>query len=161
MDYDIGSIKVEIVSKVDDELREIMLNLDEEAFGLGSLNEWSLPPFLHYGRVYLARYNGKPVGIAELMRDWRDSELVYLYGYAIARDYQGYGIGSALFGTILEALPRAGFRRLQLTVHPENRIAIHIYQDKFRMKKVKFLNNYYGSGEDRWLMEWKEGIDEA
>lgn len=155
MDPEKNNITVEIVTKVDDYLREIMLTIDEEAFGAGSLNDWSLPVFLYYGRVYLARFNGKPVGIAELMRDWRDPELVYLYGYAVARDYRGCSIGTTLLRNILEALPRAGFRRLQLTVHPENRIAIHIYEDKFRMRRVEFVKNYYGAGEDRWLLEWK------
>ncbi len=148
------SITVEIATKIDEYLRETMLAIDEEAFGPGSLNEWSLPPFLHYGRVYVARFDGTPVGIAELMRDWRDPELAYLYGAAVAKEYQGYGIGTAMLRTILEGLPRSGFRRLRLTVHPENQIAIHIYQDKFRMRKVEFMKDYYGPGEDRWLFEW-------
>lgn len=151
----INKITVEIVTQIDDELREIMLNIDEEAFGEGSLNEWSLPPFLHYGRVYLARINGKPVGLAELMRDWRDPELAYLYGYAVAREYRKQGIGTVMLRVILEGLPRAGFKRLQLTVHPENHTAIHIYQDKFGMKPVDFVPGYYGPGEDRWLLEWR------
>jgi ribosomal protein S18 acetylase RimI-like enzyme len=155
MDSPEHKISIEIVTKIDDYLREVMLTIDEEAFGPGSLNEWSLPPFLHYGRVYLARYDGEPVGIAELMRDWRDPELAYLYGYAVMQDYQGYGIGSTMLKFIFEGLPRAGFKRLQLTVHPENQIAIHICQDKYRMRKVDFLKDYYGSGEDRWLFEWK------
>lgn len=161
MDYQEQKITVEIITKVDDELRDIMLGIDEEAFGPGSLNEWSMPLFLHYGRVYLVRYNGKPVGLAELMRDWRDPELAYLYGYAVEEEYRGCGIGTVLMRTILESLPRAGFRRLQLTVHPENQIAIHIYQDKFRMKKLEYIKNYYGSGEDRWLMEWKAEMNET
>lgn len=147
-------ITVEKVIKVDDYLREAMLAIDEEAFGTGSLTEWSLPPFLHYGRVYLAKYHGKPVGLAELMRDWRDHELAYLYGFAVDRDYRGLGVGTVLLRTIFETLPLAGFRRMQLTVHPENRIAIHIYEDKFRMKRLDFLKDYYGPGEDRWLLEW-------
>ena len=160
MDSSEATISVAIVTKIDDYLREIMLGIDEEAFGPASLNDWSLPPFLHYGRVYLARYNGTPVGIAELMRDWRDPELAYLYGYAVAIDHRGLGIGTAMLRTIFEALPRAGFRRLQLTVHPENQIAIHIYQDKFNMKKIDFLKDYYGPGEDRWLFEWTWDADE-
>lgn len=154
MDSDQPLINIEIVTTVDDYLREIMLSIDEEAFGPGSLNEWSLPPFLHYGRVYLARFNGNPVGIAQLMRDWRDQELVYLYGYAVALEYQGRGVGTALFRYIIEALPRAGFKRLQLTLHPENKAAIHIYEDKFQMKRLRFIKGYYGPGEDRWLLEW-------
>lgn len=148
------SIAVEIVTRVDDELRDVMLQIDEEAFGPGSLNEWSLPPFLHYGRVYVARYQSKPIGIVELMRDWRDPGLAYLYGYAVTREYRGQGIGTVLLRMILKSLPLAGFRRLQLTVHPENQVAIHIYQEKFGMRKVEYIDNYYGSGEDRWLMEW-------
>jgi ribosomal-protein-alanine N-acetyltransferase len=149
-----SKISVEIVTKIDAYLQEIMLRIDEEAFGPGSLNDWSLPPFLHYGRVYLARYDGEPVAMAELIRDWRDPELAYLYGFAVEKSYRGQGIGTALFRTILAALPRAGYRRLQLTVHPENQIAIHIYQNKFGLQKLEFIKDYYGTGEDRWLLEW-------
>ena len=161
MDFREPKITVEIVTKVDDELRDIMLGIDEEAFGPGSLTEWSLPLFLHYGRVYLARYNGKPVGVAELIRDWRDPELAYMYGYAIDEEYRGNGIGTSLLRTILENLPRAGFRRLQIIVLPENQIANGLCQDKFRMKIVEFIKNFYGSGEDRLLMEWKAEINES
>ena len=154
MDVEQPLISIEIVTVADDYLREIMLSIDEEVFGPASLNEWSLPPFLHYGRVYLARLDGKPVGIAQLMRDWRDQELVYLYGYAVAPDFQGYGVGTALLRHIFDALPRAGFKRLQLTVHPENHAALHIYEEKFQMKRLRFLKDYYGPGEDRWLLEW-------
>jgi Acetyltransferases len=147
-------ISIEIVTVADNYLREAMLTIDEEVFGPASLNEWSLPLFLHYGRVYIARFDGKPVGIAELMRDWRDSELVYLYGYAVALECQGRGVGTALLRHIFEAMPKAGFSRLQLTVHPENHVALHIYEDKFQMKRLGFLKDYYGPGEDRWLLEW-------
>lgn len=148
-------ISVETIVEVDDYLRDIILGIDEEAFGPGSLNEWSLPPFLHYGKVFLARYNGEPAGIAELMRDWREPDLVYLYGLAVAREYRGCGVGTTLLRTILDRLPQIGFRRLQLTVHPDNQTAIHIYQEKFGMNKIRLVKNYYGAGEDRWLMEWK------
>lgn len=148
------SITVEIVTKLDQYLTEIMLGIDEQAFGPGSLTEWSMPLFLHYGRIYLARYNGKPVGIAELMRDWRDPELAYLYGWAVEKDYRDLGVGTVMLRSILEAIPRAGFRRIQLTVHPENQAAIHIYVDKFQMRRLEFIKDYYGAGEDRWLLEW-------
>lgn len=161
MDFGEPKITVEIITKVDDELRDIMLGIDEEAFGSGSLTEWTLPLFLNYGRIYLARYNGKPVGVAELIRDWRDPDLAYMYGYAIDEEYRGYGFGTSLLRAILENLPRAGFRRLQIIVHPENQIAIHLCQEKFRMKKVEFIKNYYGYGEDRLLMEWKAEINET
>ena len=140
-------VTVEKVIKVDDDLWETILKIDEAAFGPSSLTEWSLPLFLNYGRIYLARYQKEPAGVAELMRDWRDAELVYLYGYAVAPQFQGEGIGTVLLRSILEALPLAGFRRLQLTVHPENKVAIHIYRDKFGMRTIEFIRNYYGQGE--------------
>jgi ribosomal-protein-alanine N-acetyltransferase len=154
MALDGSSVTIEIVTEVDDDLRETILRIDQEAFGPGSLNKWSLPLFIHYGRVFIARLRGEPIGVAELMRDWRDPELVYLYGYVITPQFRGSGVGTVLLRSILEALPQAGFRRLQLTVHPQNRIARHIYQDKFGMRQVDTIRNYYGSGEDRLLLEW-------
>lgn len=150
-------LTVETVTQVDDRLREIIFQIDEAAFGPESLNKWSLPLFLHYGRVYIARYRGEPAGAAELIRDWYNPELVYLYGYAVAPQFRGEGIGTLFLRSILEELPPAGFRRLQLTVHPENQIALHIYRDKFGMRTLDFISNYYGPGEDRWLLEWVSG----
>jgi ribosomal-protein-alanine N-acetyltransferase len=148
-------VTFEVVKEMDDYLREIMITIDEEAFGPGGLNEWSLPPFLNYGRIYLARFNGELAGIAELMRAWNESDLVYLYGIAVAEAYRGHKLGTALFRFVLEDLAQSGFKRMQLTVHPDNQWAIHIYEGKFGMYKVKLIKNYYGAGEDRWLMEWK------
>jgi ribosomal protein S18 acetylase RimI-like enzyme len=147
-------IMVETVTEMDRDLWERILHIDEAAFGPESLNKWSLPLFLHYGGLFIARYNGEPVGAAELIRDWHDPALVYLYGYAVTPEFRGMGIGTTLLGFILKVLPRAGFRRLQLTVHPENQLALHIYRDKFGMRAVEFIRNYYGPGEDRWLLEW-------
>lgn len=148
-------ITIEAVDTVDDELRDLLLDIDEEAFGSGSLNEWSFPPFLHHGRVYLARLDGEPVGMAELMRDWNDPQLAYLYGYAVLHDCQGSGIGTELLSFILSDISKKGFKRLQLTVHPENHMALHIYEAKFGMQRVMFIPDYYGVGEDRWMMEWR------
>jgi ribosomal-protein-alanine N-acetyltransferase len=147
-------VTVEPVAEMDDQLREIILQIDEAAFGPESLNKWSLPLFHHYGSIYIARYHGEPAGAAELVRDWHDPALVYLYGYAVAPQFRGKGIGTILLQTIMETLPLAGFRRLQLTVHPENQTALHIYRDKFGMRALEFISNYYGPGEDRLLLEW-------
>ncbi len=149
-----SSVSIEIVTEVDDVLQEAILRIDEEAFGPGSLNEWSLPLFIHYGRVYIARCDGEPIGVAELMRDWQDPEMVYLYGCAITSRFRGTGTGTLLLRSILTDLPRAGFRRLQLTVHPQNQVALHIYQNIFGMRRIDFIKNYYGHGEDRLLLEW-------
>jgi [ribosomal protein S18]-alanine N-acetyltransferase len=148
-------ITVEVISNPDSDLQKKILEIDEKAFGPGSLNHWSLPLFLHYGRVYLARCNGEPAGSAQLIRDWEDPGLAYLYGLAVAEAYRNRGIGTFLLGSILETLPRSGFRRLQLTVTPENEVAIHLYQNKFHLNQLKFIENYYGPGENRWLLEWK------
>jgi ribosomal protein S18 acetylase RimI-like enzyme len=147
-------VTVETVTQMDDRLREIIIQIDEAAFGPGSLNKWTLPLFMHYGVVYIARYHSEPAGVAELIRDRRDPELVYLYGYAVAPQFRGEGIGTILFHSIIESMPPAGFRRLQLTVHPENQIALHIYRDKFGMRTLDYISDYYGPGEDRWLLEW-------
>ncbi|HEY8463131.1 MAG TPA: GNAT family N-acetyltransferase [Bacillota bacterium] len=157
MNYE-DKINIESITEVDDYLRDIILAIDEEAFGQGSLNEWSLPPFLHHGKVYLARYNGVPAAIAELLRDWQEPELVYLYGLAVAKEYRGFGVGTALLSFILTNLTQNGFRRLQLTVHPDNQAALHMYQAKFGMTRLRLEKNYYGKGEDRWLMEWRSEL---
>jgi hypothetical protein len=36
-------------------------------------------------------------------------------------------------------------------------VALHIYQAKFRMEQIGFLKDYYGQGEDRWLLQWQQG----
>ena len=148
-------VTIEILSKLEQEWREAILEIDAAAFGEGSLNHWSLPPLVEHGCIYLAKLAGQPVGVAELLRDWKDPELAYLYGLAVAEKYQGQGIGSSLMSQILKALPQAGVNKLQLTVHPENKVALHIYQAKFGMEQIGFLNDYYGQGEDRLLLQWQ------
>ena len=149
-----SKITIERLTTVDDFLRDVIISIDEEAFGPGSLTKWSLPLFLDYGKVYLARYEGRPVGVAELMRAWNEPELIYLYGMAVISQYRGCGIGSLLLLEILKNLPSYGYKRLQLTVDPENQTAIHIYRDKFEMQSLKYIKNYFGPGEDRLLYEW-------
>lgn len=147
-------VVIEAITEADEDLKNVIFEIDAAAFGPDSLTRWSLPVFLHYGRVYLARLNGIPVGVAELIRDCGDPRLAYLYGFAIAPTYQGRGIGTILLQQIIAGLPGAGFTRLQLTVAPLNQVALHIYQEKFGMRLVESITDYYGPGENRLLLEW-------
>jgi ribosomal protein S18 acetylase RimI-like enzyme len=147
-------VTVEVLTEMDDRLREIIMAIDEAAFGPGSLSKWSLPLFSHYGRLYIARYQEEPAAAAELVRGFHDPALAYLYGIAVSPRFRGKGIGTFLLDSILKDLPPAGLHRLQLTVDPGNQNALHIYRDKFGMRILQSIPNYFGRGEDRLLLEW-------
>ena len=149
-----SQIDVEVIEEADEILKQAIFEIDAAAFGPDSLNRWTLPIFLHYGRIYLARQNGVPVGAAELIRDYGDSHLAYLYGIAVAPAYRSRGIGTTLLQRIIAGLPQEGFTRLQLTVDPRNEVALHIYQQKFGMRMIKSIDDCYGPGENRVLLEW-------
>jgi ribosomal-protein-alanine N-acetyltransferase len=151
---EVSEIKIEVINEADEDLKNAIFEIDAAAFGPDSLTRWSLPVFLHYGRVYLARLNSVPVGVAELIRDYGDPRLAYLYGFAVAPAYRGQGIGTILLQRIIEGLPGAGFNRLQLTVAPENEVARRLYQKKFGMRLVELISGYYGAAENRLLLEW-------
>jgi ribosomal-protein-alanine N-acetyltransferase len=87
------------------------------------------------------------------MRDWEDTEMAYLFDYAIAEDFQGQGLGFHFLESICRNLVDQGFKSMSLTVDVENIPAIHLYKDKMGFEIVEHRMDEYGKGHDRYIMK--------
>lgn len=126
--------------------------IEKEAFGEGGLDYWGLMPLVYHGAVYVVMINNQAVGVVEYMQDMNKTDSVYLYGLAIAKDYQKRGLGADLLDYSLRELKKEGFKEVELTVAPDNETAINLYET-FAFKKVQYRQDEYGVGQDRVIMK--------
>lgn len=68
----------------------------------------------------------------------------------VAKEHQGKGVGSLLFGVLLEEIDRQNGQCF-LTVSPENPAAIALYR-KWGFTKEQFVSGYYRKSEHRLVM---------
>lgn len=81
-----------------------------------------------------------------------DGKAVNISGLIVLPEWRGKGIGKWLSKYVIDLFPK--IKVFTLTVHPENQYAIKIYK-KLGFENTKLLNNPYGDGEPRLLMELK------
>jgi len=133
-------------------LLEELVEIERENFGEGGLNEWTLPVVAKYGKVFIFKEGEDIKGLAELIRDWSDSQLAFLIGISLKKKHQNKGLGKIFLEELLAQLGGTGIIKVRLTVSLENRNALNLYQ-KFGFKKIKFSLDEYGKGEDRVILE--------
>jgi len=152
---DISRFKVFLVQDFDLSLLNRMVNFGLNIFGELGMDEWGLVPQIRHGSVYVLKEDNKEkiIGLAILMRDWEDVEKAYLFDYAIAKDFRGYGLGRQFLRLIAENLAEQDFKKMSLTVDVENDPAIRLYKS-LGFKPVEYSRDEYGKGHDRYIMEW-------
>ncbi|MGI6566258.1 MAG: GNAT family N-acetyltransferase [Firmicutes bacterium] len=148
------AIRVEEMRQLQPELLEALVAIEQEAFGKGGMNEWFLPPFARYGRVYVLWVEGdrRPAGVAECMVSWQQPQCVYLFGISIRKCRRGQGLGTRFLQEIIGRLQAEGFQALELTVSPGNAAALRLYQERLGFRTIAFHKEEYGPGEDRLLL---------
>jgi ribosomal-protein-alanine N-acetyltransferase len=129
-----------------------LIEIEKEAFGAGGLNQWGFPPLIYHGVVYMAMVDKNPVAVIEYMRDFNEEGTAYLYGLAVDKDYRGQGIGKKLLDGSLNKLKEHKINKVELTVDPDNKVAINLYQ-QFDFEKIAYHKAEYGAGEDRVIMK--------
>ena len=152
---DISRFKVFLVQDFDLSLLDRMVNFGLNIFGELGMDEWGLVPQIRHGNVYVLKEEDEAriIGLAILMRDWEDPEKAYLFDFAIAEYFQGYGLGKQFLRIIAENLVEQNFKRMSLTVDVENEPAIRLYRG-MGFKPVEYSRNEYGKGHNRYIMEW-------
>lgn len=152
---DISRFKVFLVQDFDVSLLDRMVNFGLNIFGELGMDEWGLVPQIRHGQVYLLKEEDKAriIGIAILMRDWEDPEKAYLFDYAIAKDFQGHGLGREFLNILAENLVEQGFKSMSLTVDVDNEPAIRLYRG-IGFQPREYSRNEYGKGHNRYIMEW-------
>ena len=145
-------VKIKRLTNNFQKIIEEIIAIEKEAFGEGGLNHWGFPPFIYHGAVYVAMVDRKAVGVIEYMRDFDEENKTYLYGLAVAEDYQKQGIGNKLLDYSLKELKEHKIDTVELTVEPDNEAALNLYQ-QFDFEKIAYRKAEYGPGEDRVIMK--------
>lgn len=93
-------------------------------------------------KIQVIQYEGKDVG---RLRVVRSSESIYIGGIQILPEFQGKGIGTALFTELIEESEQTGVP-ITLEVHDVNQSAINFY------KKLGFKES--GKEENKMVMKF-------
>lgn len=134
-----------------------LLRFNEDAFGEDAMDAFGAIAHIYYGNMFILKENRKDskiLGMASFSRAWDDNKLAYLSDYAIAEEARGQSIGTQFLKMVLEDVKDQGFERVQLTVDPDNDPAVALYEG-LGFKKDRFIENLYGPGEDRYIMDLK------
>jgi ribosomal-protein-alanine N-acetyltransferase len=145
--------KIEVIDKYNHELLDDLVALEKEAFGYGGLNKWQMVPIINHGKVFVLYDSDKVIGLCEVLRDFDNLYLVYIFSLAIKSEYKNQGLGSKLFKYVLEWLRDKEINEVELTVNPENEAACYMYKDKFAFKEVEYREAEYGRDEPRLVMK--------
>lgn len=86
-----------------------------------------------------------------------DKKEGWILSLATNQNSRGKGIGRLLSQKVMELFKSKGINRILLTVHPKNVPATHLY-NKLGFEVHEKVENYYGDGEPRLLMELKGSL---
>ena len=131
-----------------------IVELDEEASGgIGGVDLWILKALLRYGKVFVLEKEKKIISIVEYMQ-CVDKKEVFLYGICTLRVFRHMGNAKKIMNESEKYLKEKGYEAISLTVDPENKIAIEMYEH-LGYEIVEYQENEYGKGIHRYLMKKK------
>ena len=143
---------VELITGTEPKLIERLVELEQEAFDYGGMNEWHLVPIIRHGKVFVIKDNDIVAGAVQYMRDWDKPELAYMVGVSVAVEVRGRGIGTKLLAKSIQNLFEDMITEVELTVEADNVAAIKVYKEKLGFEVTEFRQNEYGPGQDRLVM---------
>ncbi|MDR3602937.1 MAG: GNAT family N-acetyltransferase [Desulfosporosinus sp.] len=144
---------IELVRTMDPEIIARLVQIETEAFGQGGLNVWHLEPLIRHGRVYVYRLHNEIVGLVHYMLDWDRPQKAYMVGVSISKELRGQGIGAKLLKESFDALAKETIEEVELTVDPNNLVAVKLYESKLGFLVTDFKQDEYGEGEARLIMK--------
>ena len=115
---------------------------------------WSREDFWRETRNELAEYvvgelAGKIVAYAGAWLSFDQAEVMHV---AVAPELRGQGVGTIVFGALIDAVKRRGAKSITLEVRPSNAAAIKLYEN-FGLRRVGRRKGYYlDNGEDALIM---------
>jgi ribosomal protein S18 acetylase RimI-like enzyme len=154
-----NNIFFEIIKNFDSSLIEEIIKLERDNLGPeAALNEWQIPVIIRYGK-FITAMQGSPkvktiTGVCEAIRDWNDTRKAFIHSFYVIKEKRNFGIGRELLSYTAGLLESEGFKKIELTVDPENMPALKLYSG-FGFEIVKTEYNEYGRGKDRYLMSLK------
>lgn len=148
--------RMEVWDSLTPEQQDCMIELEKEAFPTGgAVDEWTLVPIARHGRliVYKGEEEKAPVAVCELLRDFTDSSLVYIFGFYVRPIHHGKRIGSLFLKEVLAYLKKEGFQRVSLTVELENEAALKLYEGAGFIRKERRLSEYGQDGDREYMVK--------
>ena len=132
------------------EIMQKIIELEESAFeGAGNVDLWIIKALIRYGMVFIVKEGDKIVCIVEYMQIFNKKSL-FLYGISTLKEYRHKGYANFILNETEKILKDLGYTEIELTVAPENQIAIDLYK-KHGYKQESFLKDEYGTGVDRFM----------
>jgi ribosomal protein S18 acetylase RimI-like enzyme len=148
------NLYIEIPESLTPDQLKMMCELEKDAFPEdGAVDELFLVPLVRNGRIILLREKGddRPIAVCELIRDYKQPEMAYIFGYYVRSDKQGHGYGKTFMADVIDLVRKDDFKKLCLTVKPENISAVKLYE-KIGFEVVERRKSEYGAGSDRYFM---------
>ncbi len=143
------------IKDFDWELTERVVKLEKKNLGRElSINQWVIPVVIRYGK-FIAAVNSNDdsdiIGVCEIIKNWEKEKSAFIHSFYVDKEYRNKGIGKNLLKKVIDILENEGFRTVELTIDPDNEVAIHLYSEA-GFKKIGFRKSEYGRGVDRSLM---------
>lgn len=134
-------------------LRQLQ-DLEFEAFGELGLRTCDLAVMAEVGMLLVASAGNDVVGGCQLVRTLDEPESLFVVGFYLRPDWQGRQRGKELLGLVAQEARAVGAKDLLLTVSPENKRALRLYEGAGFVSEA-LLDDFYGEGEHRQLLRWR------
>ena len=129
---------------------DAVAEIEEKSFAM----PWKRDDFWREAQNELATYivgelDGKIVAYAGAWVSFNQAEVMSV---AVVPELRGQGVGTILFGELIQAVKARGATAITLEVRPSNAAAIKLYQS-FGLRSVGRRRGYYlDNGEDALIM---------
>jgi ribosomal protein S18 acetylase RimI-like enzyme len=150
----VGGLDVVRVRRASAELLDKLEQYDLEAFADTGLNKYDLAVMTQVGAVFLAYEADQIVGGCQLLRILNEPDFFYVVGFYLRPQWQGRHLGKAFLLAVADEAKALGARGLLLTVAPDNKPALGLYQSAGFVAEA-FMPDFYGSGQDRHILRWR------
>ena len=142
------------IKNPDFEVMMKIVEIEQEAFeGNGNVDLWIVKALIRYGLVFVLKESDRIVCIVEYMQVFNKKSL-FLYGISTLKEYRQKGYANYILNETEKILKDLSYEEIELTVAPENDIAINFYK-KHGYIEEKLLEDEYGKGIHRYVMRKK------
>ena len=139
------------ITDPDFETMNNIVKIEQEAFeGAGNVDLWIIKALIRYGMVFVIKEGEEIISIVEYMQVFNKKSL-FLYGISTLKKYRWKGYANFILNETEKILKKLGYEEIELTVAPDNEVAINLYK-KHAYSQEKFLKDEYGTGIDRYMM---------
>lgn len=116
------------------EIRSVVLQCADDLFDQNVNEESKLnalaDKFARFAEVAVAQENDTCLGYVAYYCNNQETKTAYISIIVIKKEYQGKGVGSLLYNSVISVLKQKGFTTLKLEVAKQNTTALSFYSKK-------------------------------